>query len=367
MSRRIYLIVMALSIGLAGSTFAGSYGGGSGTAEDPYQISLPEHLDDMHYQTEDYDKYFVLGADIDMEDYHYGSAVIAYDESIWSGYTGTEFSGVFDGRDYKITNLVVRNEHYYLYDYLGLFGKTGPDAIVKNLHLEIITSGEFRVGGVAGSNSGLIENCHIIASILCRGAGGGLAGVNTQTGAVKSSTSRGEINANAEGASFGGLVGYNKGNVFYCYSSADIIAAEPNDAYLGGLVGNNNGTIENSYSTGLIEITDINVFLFGGLSGLNEGIINNCYTTGDILYFGSFITSMIGQDSGIVNNCYDKTTSQLKRQSTFSDWDFINVWGIGEGQTYPYLRTVPSSDINKDKVVNLLDFSIIAEQWMREE
>jgi len=51
----------------------------------------------------------------------------------------------------------------------------------------------------------------------------------------------------------------------------------------------------------------------------------------------------------------------------FTDWDFINVWNIGENQTYPYLRTNSASDLNKDRVVNLIDLSILAEQWMREE
>jgi hypothetical protein len=40
---------------------------------------------------------------------------------------------------------------------------------------------------------------------------------------------------------------------------------------------------------------------------------------------------------------------------------------IGEKQTYPYLRTVPAGDINKDRIVNFLDPCFISEQWMVEE
>jgi len=40
------------------------------------------------------------------------------------------------------------------------------------------------------------------------------------------------------------------------------------------------------------------------------------------------------------------------------DWEFINIWGIGENQAYPYLRTVPAGDINKDRIVNFLDLCI---------
>jgi len=62
-----------------------------------------------------------------------------------------------------------------------------------------------------------------------------------------------------------------------------------------------------------------------------------------------------------------KTTAEMKRQSTFTNWDFINVWNIGENQTYPYLRTVPASDINKDNITNFLDLCIVTEQWCMEE
>jgi len=33
-----------------------------------------------------------------------------------------------------------------------------------------------------------------------------------------------------------------------------------------------------------------------------------------------------------------KTTSEMKTESTFAGWDFINIWNINEGINYPYLR-----------------------------
>jgi hypothetical protein len=33
-----------------------------------------------------------------------------------------------------------------------------------------------------------------------------------------------------------------------------------------------------------------------------------------------------------------KITSEMKTQSTFTDWDFDTVWDVIEGTTYPYLR-----------------------------
>ncbi|MBN2594017.1 MAG: hypothetical protein JXA81_10955, partial [Sedimentisphaerales bacterium] len=67
------------------------YGGGSGTAEDPYLIYTAEQMNTIGAEPNDWDKHFKLMADIDL-----------------SIYTGTDFnvigyglfpafSGVFDG------------------------------------------------------------------------------------------------------------------------------------------------------------------------------------------------------------------------------------------------------------------------------
>jgi hypothetical protein len=53
--------------------------------------------------------------------------------------------------------------------------------------------------------------------------------------------------------------------------------------------------------------------------------------------------------------------------STFTDagWDFVEIWGIGENQTYPFLRTEPAGDSNHDKKVDLLDLAILASHWLQ--
>ena len=50
------------------SAFA-KYGGGSGTAEDPYQIWTPQQMNLIGINTEDMGKQFKLMADIDMSAY----------------------------------------------------------------------------------------------------------------------------------------------------------------------------------------------------------------------------------------------------------------------------------------------------------
>jgi hypothetical protein len=61
-----------------------------------------------------------------------------------------------------------------------------------------------------------------------------------------------------------------------------------------------------------------------------------------------------------------KTTAEMQTASTFLDagWDLVNIWGIGENQTYPYLRKYSAADINQDASVNLLDLATLAENWL---
>lgn len=61
-----------------------------------------------------------------------------------------------------------------------------------------------------------------------------------------------------------------------------------------------------------------------------------------------------------------KTTAEMQTISTFTDagWDFVEIWGIGENQTYPFLRTDPAGDSNHDKKADLVDLAILASHWL---
>jgi hypothetical protein len=56
----------------------------------------------------------------------------------------------------------------------------------------------------------------------------------------------------------------------------------------------------------------------------------------------------------------------MQMVNTFIDagWDFLDVWAIGENQTYPYLRQYLAADLNHDGIVNLLDVVITSKQWL---
>ena len=67
------------------------------------------------------------------------------------------------------------------------------------------------------------------------------------------------------------------------------------------------------------------------------------------------------------DDSYGRTTKEMKQQSTFTDWDFIHTWGIGENQTYPYLHKCSAADVNQDGMVNLIDLGILGGKWMEGE
>ncbi len=74
---------LAVSICLLAATSVAhaQYSGGSGTADDPYQIATADDLEALGESPGDYDKHFVLTADIDWFHRRFGRAVIAADTS----------------------------------------------------------------------------------------------------------------------------------------------------------------------------------------------------------------------------------------------------------------------------------------------
>jgi hypothetical protein len=88
-------------------------------------------------------------------------------------------------------------------------------------------------------------------------------------------------------------------------------------------------------------------------------------------YTSCFWDSDVSPDVNGIGNTTDpnvvgKTTAEMQTESTFTDagWDFVEVWDIGENQTYPYLRVYSAGDLNHDGVVDLRDFAILALHWL---
>ena len=301
-TRRFRTIVAAALLLIIVSGATAKYSGGSGTADDPYQIATAADLNTLGETPADYDNHFILTSDIDLDPNLPGrkvfdDAAIAPLRFAARGWAAPFFGGVFDGRNHTIRNLTIVG-----YGYFGLFGGLGSGAAIVNLALEAVdvqaTAGD--AGGLAGLNHGSITNCS--SAGIVRGHG------NT-----------------------GGLVGQNAGSISNCYSTSTVMG----DGNAGGLVGSNGGgygCIIDCYSTGPVSGKN----KVGGLVGENE--------------YGNTASSFRDtQTSGQTTSAggLGLTTAQMQDVGTYlsAGWDFFEEssngtcdWWQTSSGTYPKLR-----------------------------
>lgn len=324
------------------------YSGGSGEPNDPYYISDVSDLLELAGATWDYNKCFILTADINLTGQTFTQAPIAADTSTSLGFQGTQFTGIFDGNDHVITNLNIAASTK---DYIGLFGYISSSGQVKNLGIENINvtgrsyvgglaaynNGTFtscyatgsvsghRIGGIAGYNSGTLTLCYATVSASGRYDIGGLIGKNN--GTLTSCHATGPVNGTSESYSYdvGGLIGENSGgNLTSCYATGSVnsIGRQSN---IGGLIGyDNHGSLTCCYSTGSVSGTGEHTRFvrIGGLVGIN---VNNDSTFTSCFWDTETSGQSAGLGSGTSTGITGKTTVQMKTLSTFTNagWDFI--------------------------------------------
>ena len=227
--QRRFVVVLSLGMFcLLSISVQAKYSGGSGTAEeDPYQIATAADLMLLGESPEDYDKHFILTADIDLDPNLPGRKVFdgtviapeTYDTGDWR-FEGSPFTGVFDGNGHTIRNLVIEGDNY-----IGLFGSLGSGSCIRSLAIknaEITAAGSY-VGILAGQNEyGSISHCCSTGFVSGRSSVGGLVGKNGTGRSTQSSI------------------------ISHCYSTSSVKAA----SWVGGLVGHNVREIVSSFSVG---------------------------------------------------------------------------------------------------------------------
>ena len=167
-------ILAALTMCLLAVPVQAKYSGGTGEPNDPYQIATAADLIALGDTPADYDKHFILTADIDLDPNLPGRKVFnraivapAAESVTASGvpffFVETPFTGVFDGKGHTISHLTIWGSAY-----LGLFGCLDAPASVSNLGLEAVeisgTGGI--IGGLVGRNDGSISNCCSTGSVI---------------------------------------------------------------------------------------------------------------------------------------------------------------------------------------------------------
>ena len=312
------------------------YSGGSGTADDPYQIATAEDLMLLGETPDDYDKHFILTADIDLDPDLPGGkvfhrAVIAPDTNAdKSGHQGFAFNGVFEGNGHMISHLTVEGTSY-----LGLFGQLSTVATVKTLNLTDarITGSAGAIGIVVGENFGDVTGVHVSGVVTGRMAVGGVAGRNAGLGweaggYLQDCSSAATVTGHED---VGGVVGDNRGSVTHCHSSGEIVgdhrvggligqnrkyyetdwprvaccgstSAVNGDTYVGGLIGEHRkGVVTQCYAAGAVSGNE-NV---GGLLGKMEGgdLLSHSFSTATV-HGGRLVGGLLGTSGGCVTHCY---------------------------------------------------------------
>jgi hypothetical protein len=293
--RKITVIFVLFTIFSFSQPANAKYGGGSGTADDPYQIASAPDLIALGESPEDYDKHFILIDNIDLDPNLPGCKVfdkaVIGAENIYDdpeSFGGTPFSGRFDGQGYVIHNLNIQGSRY-----LGLFGLLDSGAVIANLGLEAVdvNGTGYNIGGLVGYNwGGNIATCYSTGAVNGGASVGGLIGENIY-GSICSSYSTGIVRSRL--FDVGGLVGWNSGSISSSFSTS---AVNGSSFDVGGLVGSNYGSISSSYSKGTV-IGERHV---GGLVGENGDInsfIANFVTTGTIT--ASYSTSTVIGDRSV--------------------------------------------------------------------
>ena len=249
--------------------------------------------------------------------------------------TGTDFvpiptfGGTFEGQGHTISGLSLTGSG----NVRGLFRYIQPSGVVRDLSVEgwiDPTDRKNTLGGIAGSNQGLLSNCSFHGTV--RGADyiGGLVGTNESTGQIINCTFSGAVTGEHY---VGGIAGQNGGSIIRCANSGSINTTEV-DAELN--LDNLNQEQLNA-AENVPVCTDI-----GGITGFSSGILQSCVNTGAVGYahVGYNIGGIAGRQSGYLNGCTNSGTILGRK----------DVGGIA-GQLVPEVRLL----YNEGQVGDLLD------------
>ena len=323
-----------------GST-AAAFAGGTGTAEDPYQIANGAQLAYLASSVNGGETYtgknFVLTANINLNELPWTPIANSFSDALLGGSDYRVFAGNFDGNGYTISNVSIGSETAPLEaDVFGLFGAT--EGKISNLNLDTVSiHGIAKIasigavvgfaGGLVGYSGGSIENCHVTGLTMDMSAPsnvyaaaywvGGLVGALDGTQLINECSVSGSITEKAGKGSIGGLIGelgkaakitYSRSNV-----TVNVKADSQGGADVGGFIGKGNGktdaetVIRNCYATGNVTGGAYTGGFAGGLWGLN---IKNCYSSGNVSQAAAAMGSFVGTDAsdsayyGSITNCF---------------------------------------------------------------
>ena len=243
------------------------------------------------------------------------------------------FTGVYDGGGYSITGLNPISTD----PYRALFAVIGPGGEVRNLALKnvnINTTNDY-VGGIAGLNRGLIENCYVTGTISGGGTVGGIAGSN-YGGTIQNCYTT--CSVKGTGGYIGGIAGSSSsgGKIYGGYATREISGLN----YVGGITGSG---VDVSRCVAL-NISVTATFASGSagrVAGFNEsGTFNFNYARGSMtLKLGT--TVITSPSPATLTSIHGATILLDATMTTKAFWELgadPALWDIGDDRL-PWLKT----------------------------
>lgn len=291
----------------------------------------------------------------------------------------------------------------YNYATTGGGGSVGiiTTSYVSNGSVTGNNSASNNIGGLVGSNTGVVNGDYVIGGSVSSAAtdtaanAGGLVGNNS--GSISNSyVSNGSVSSSLGSTSnwagnFGGLVGLNSGNIDTSFVSSGSVFSAGTSAYnLGGLVGDNSGTISNTYTSNGTVSGNNSV---GGLAGSNTGSISNSYASNGVVGSSS-VGGLVGNNGGTVTASFWNTTVagvaagvgtgttagvigmndiNMRTMTNFNSatvanggvnpgWNISNTlgttWTIVDGVTMPLLSVFTTQILTAPTVINQIIFLV---------
>jgi hypothetical protein len=300
---------------------------GSGTQADPYLIKTPDDLLALAVSVKtDASKRGTQAADLQNDSYYpvYKDVHFALAADIdFTGWASTyvpigtsdyRFDGILDGQGHTIKHFKLQD---YAYDYVGLFGVTGPDAVLKNIkfdHARITTPG-YNASVLVGRNWGSIDNIEM-ANVT-------LSSTGFNVGPVAGRSMGPVSNVKVEGASVqaygyvGGAVGFAYNDLSNVSVSGGTVLLLSTQQFAGGVAGFITRPLSSSplvkasdcSFSGTVYTNQSKQVLLGGIAGeAGHVVVDRCYTAARLLAAGTdqvYLGGLIGAVYNVTaSNCY---------------------------------------------------------------
>lgn len=306
---------------------AEAFAGGTGTEEDPYQISQASELallEKVIREEEDNsyaNAHYVQTADIELNDVtNFAQWAEKGPEYSWRPITNLSVNLHFDGAGYTIRGMYINtnNESTSLHESsYGLFGALA-DGNIRNLTLDqsyiSVSGNESWVGGIAGNLTGEGEITDCVSNVVIDVYDGTVGGVVGNISGGRSSNEADEYGYTEEDDQRGPF-----SVVKNCSFEGTITQVrEGSMSFIGGISGGSGGDIQSCVNNGSIHFGALDTDTVGGIVAKAAGVISDCENAGSLnctIASGTEEETSLVRAGGIVGNLFMSATGSEKYMS----------------------------------------------------